>query len=40
MEVLKNFEKYFGEEIYKYLIIFFIRKDDLDVEFISLVDYI
>lgn len=40
MEALKNFEKYFGEEIYKYLIILFTRKDDLDVELISLADHI
>lgn len=39
-EVVKYFVRYFGENIYWYLIIFFIRKDDLDYEKKSLYDYI
>lgn len=37
-EVVKYFENYFGEDIYKYFIIFFIRKEDLENK--SLMDYI
>lgn len=39
-EAVKHFAKYFGEDIYKYLIILFTRKDDLDYEQKSLYDHI
>lgn len=39
-EAVKHFAKYFGEDIYKYLIILFTRKDDLDYEQKSLCDHI
>lgn len=37
---VKYFEDFFGENIYKYFIVFFIRKDDFDFENKSLKDYI
>lgn len=39
-EAVKHFARYFGENIYKYLIILFTRKDDLDYENKSLYDHI
>lgn len=39
-QAVKHFAKYFGEDIYKYLIILFTRKDDLDYEEKSLCDHI
>lgn len=39
-EAVKHFAKYFGENIYKYFIILFTRKDDLDYEKKSLYDHI
>lgn len=37
---VEHFVKYFGESVYKYLIVLFTRKDDLDVENKSLQDFI
>lgn len=39
-EAVKHFARYFGENIYRYLIILFTRKDDLDYEKKSLYDHI
>lgn len=39
-EAVKHFAKFFGDDIYKYLIILFTRKDDLDYEQKSLCDHI
>lgn len=40
MRTVKHFEKYFGEEFYRYLIVLFTRKDDLDKSGKGLADYI
>ena len=37
---VKHFEKYFGENIYKYLIVLFTRKDELKANDTTLSDYI
>lgn len=37
---VEHFVKYFGESVYKYLIVLFTRKDDLDVENKSLKEFI
>lgn len=37
---MEYFVNYFGDKIYKYFIIFFIRKDDFDVEGKKLKDFI
>lgn len=37
---VEHFVKYFGESVYKYLIVLFTRKDDLDVENKSLQEFI
>lgn len=37
---VEHFVKYFGEKIYKYFIVLFTRKDDLDIEGIELMDHI
>lgn len=37
---VEHFIKYFGEKIYKYFIVLFTRKDDLDNEGIDLMDHI
>lgn len=37
---VEHFEKYFGEEFYRYLIVLFTRKDDLDKSGKGLEDYI
>lgn len=39
-QAVKHFANFFGEDIYKYLIILFTRKDDLDYEQKSLCDHI
>lgn len=38
--IVEYFVKYFGDKIYGYFIVFFIRKDDFDDEGKSLFDYI
>lgn len=37
---MEYFVKCFGDKIYKYFILFFIRKDDFDVEEKELKDYL
>lgn len=39
-KTVEHFVKYFGDKIYKYFIILFTRKDDLDAEGIELKDHI
>ena len=39
-ETVKHFEKYFGEELYRYLIVVFTGKDQLEARNMSLEDYI